>query len=80
MIAGLALTALAACSGATGATPAMPNGANGANGANGSVPGTPGAQAPDCAQAPAAMVSSALQLPLDKQVTSAEGPVRSAPT
>lgn len=72
MIAGLALTALAACSGTTGATPAMPNGANGANG---SVPATPGAPAPYCAQAPAAMVSSALQLPLGKQVTSAEGPV-----
>lgn len=69
MTAGLALTALAACSGTTGATPAMPNGANS------SVPGTPGTQAPYCAQAPAAMVSSALQLPLGKQVTSAEGPV-----
>ena len=69
MTAGLALTELAACSGTTGATPAMPNGANS------SVPSTPGAQAPYCAQAPAAMVSSALQLPLGKQVTSAEGPV-----
>jgi hypothetical protein len=81
MIAGLALTALAACSGTGGATPAMPHGAAS------SVPAVPGSQAsgsalaagatkaPYCAQAPASMVSSALQLSLGKQVTSAEGPV-----
>ena len=79
MLAGLALTTLAACSGSSGATPAMPNGAGGSGpsspGSSGSTLAAGDSKAPYCAQAPASMVSSALRLPLGKQVTTAEGPV-----
>jgi hypothetical protein len=81
MIAGLALIGLTACSGTGGAAPAMPNGATsstpaGPGGrASGSALAAGTTKAPYCAQAPASMVSSALQLSLGKQVTSAEGPV-----
>jgi hypothetical protein len=84
-ITSLALSTLAACSGsagvpavggsATAPAPAVGGNAAPAAASAGSAAAAGGATSPYCSHAPSSMVSSALRLPVGKQVTSVDGPV-----